>query len=129
MFPDQLPWRNESRDFTGPEFRGQSPDVAVNRFVLQIRIHLITTDYRDVDPRIQRTGKTRDQSTFAVPGHGQRRPDGPRLAAGVEPIHRCENFLNFIPLNGSPHLIGGAPKHLPLRLFDGPNAGHAAVRI
>ena len=129
MHPNQSARCDEPGDLARAELVGQRPDVAINRLVVQARIHLKATDGRDFNAGIQGSSKARDHTAFAITdhAHGLLRPRSRLLR--LQPIHGGQHLLHFIALHGAPHFVGGPPQHLTLRLLELARPGQSAVGI
>ena len=72
MHPNQSTGCDEPGNLARAELVGQRPDVPVNGFVVQARIHLKPTDGRDIDAGIQGSSKARNHTALAVTDHAHR---------------------------------------------------------
>ena len=72
MHPNQSTGCDEPGNLARAELVGQRPDVPVNGFVVQARIHLKPTDGRDIDAGIQGSGQARNHTALAVTDHAHR---------------------------------------------------------
>ena len=129
MHPNQPTRRDESGNFARAELVGQRPDIPVDGFVVQARIHLKSTHSRDFDAGIQGSSQARDQTAFAITdhAHGLLRPRSRLLR--LQPIHGGQHLLDLIALHGAPHLVGRPPQHLTLRLLELARPGQSAVGV
>ena len=129
MHPNQSTGCDEPGDLARAELVGQRPDVSVNGFVVQARIHLKPTDGCDIDAGIQGSSKASNHTALAVTDHAHRLLRSRGRLLRTEPIHGSQHLLHFITLHGAPHFVGGPPQHLTLRLLELARPGQSAVGI